>query len=151
MLNKIAPNLTVALEGVADRSTVLIGGFGVAVSNLCVIDALLEQGAADLTIVSNNARNAEVGMSKLVRRCTYPLTAVACVSRVYTDHAPLAVRKASSCSIVSASAWTRCGHHWPRYWGTRMTAALARLVDAISAERAEGALSPVLPVVAWNR
>ncbi len=27
------------------------------------------------------------GTSKLVERCTYPLTGAACVTRVYTDHA----------------------------------------------------------------
>jgi 3-oxoadipate CoA-transferase beta subunit len=31
----------------------------------------------------------KVGQSKIVRTCTYPLTAPACVSRVYTDHAIL--------------------------------------------------------------
>lgn len=33
----------------------------------------------------------KAGESKLVRRCTYPLTGLACVSRVYTDHAVLDV------------------------------------------------------------
>ena len=48
-------------------------------------------GAMDLAI---GARDVVVmmtlfgkdGASKLVRECTYPLTGVACVSRVYTDH-----------------------------------------------------------------
>ena len=29
----------------------------------------------------------KTGESKLVEACTYPLTGIACVSRVYTDHA----------------------------------------------------------------
>jgi 3-oxoadipate CoA-transferase beta subunit len=34
---------------------------------------------------------AKDGTSKLVPSCTYPLTGLACVSRVYTDHATFAV------------------------------------------------------------
>ncbi|WP_286794085.1 3-oxoacid CoA-transferase subunit B [Microbacterium sp. UBA3394] len=49
-------------------------------------------GAMDLAI---GAKNVYVmtdlltrdGVSKLVERCTYPLTGAACVTRVYTDHA----------------------------------------------------------------
>jgi 3-oxoadipate CoA-transferase beta subunit len=49
-------------------------------------------GAMDLAIGAKDVYVmmtlfAKDGSSKLVRACTYPLTGVACVSRVYTDHA----------------------------------------------------------------
>jgi 3-oxoadipate CoA-transferase alpha subunit len=77
--SKIVPDLAAALDGVADDSTVLIGGFGLAGQPLALIDALLEQGASDLTVVSNNAGNADWGIARLlaagrVRKvvCSFP-------------------------------------------------------------------------------
>jgi len=68
-----------ALAGVADGSTVLIGGFGTAGLPGALIEALIRQGATDLTVVSNNAGNGDTGLAALlaagrVRRmvCSYP-------------------------------------------------------------------------------
>ena len=68
-----------AVAGVADGSTVLVGGFGMAGMPTALIDALIEHGATDLTIVSNNAGNGETGLAALlaagrVRRviCSFP-------------------------------------------------------------------------------
>ena len=68
-----------AVADVADGSTVLVGGFGPAGMPFALLDALVDQGAADLTIVSNNAGNAGTGIAALlakgrVRRvvCSYP-------------------------------------------------------------------------------
>jgi len=68
-----------AVADVADGSTVLVGGFGPAGMPFALLDALVDQGAADLTIVSNNAGNADTGIAALlakgrVRRvvCSYP-------------------------------------------------------------------------------
>jgi 3-oxoadipate CoA-transferase alpha subunit len=68
-----------AVEGVADGSTVLIGGFGVAGMPFDLIEALIRQGATDLTVVSNNAGNADAGLAALlaagrVRKiiCSFP-------------------------------------------------------------------------------
>ena len=49
-------------------------------------------GAMDLAIGAKNVwimtdLRSKSGESKLVATCTYPLTGVSCVSRVYTDHA----------------------------------------------------------------
>lgn len=78
MPSKVAA-IAEALADTADGSTVLVGGFGLAGHPVALIDALLEQGARDLTIVSNNAGNGETGLAALlaagrVRKvvCSFP-------------------------------------------------------------------------------
>lgn len=68
-----------AVADVADGSTVLIGGFGMAGMPSALIDALIDQGARDLTVVSNNAGNGYTGLAALlaagqVRKvvCSFP-------------------------------------------------------------------------------
>ncbi|HLR85693.1 MAG TPA: 3-oxoacid CoA-transferase subunit A, partial [Nocardioidaceae bacterium] len=68
-----------AVAGVADGSTVLVGGFGAAGMPYELIDALLRHGATDLTIVNNNAGNGMTGLAALlaagrVRKviCSFP-------------------------------------------------------------------------------
>jgi len=64
--SKVVADVAAALAGVADGSTVLIGGFGLAGHPVQLIDGLLEQGARDLTIVSNNAGNGDTGLAALL-------------------------------------------------------------------------------------
>ena len=66
MIQKIMPNVAEALRDIADSSTILISGFGGAGLPVFLLDALLEQGAKDLTLASNNAGNQGVGIAKLV-------------------------------------------------------------------------------------
>jgi 3-oxoadipate CoA-transferase, alpha subunit len=68
-----------AVDGIADGSTVLIGGFGMAGMPVALVDALIDQGATDLTVVSNNAGNGDTGLAALlaarrVRKviCSFP-------------------------------------------------------------------------------
>jgi 3-oxoadipate CoA-transferase alpha subunit len=68
-----------AVADVTDGSTVLVGGFGLAGMPFHLIDALIRQGARDLTIVSNNAGNGEVGLAALLKAgrvgkviCSFP-------------------------------------------------------------------------------
>ena len=79
MINKISPSIAEALTGVADGSTVLIGGFGTAGIPNELIEGLIEQGARDLTIVNNNAGNGENGLAALLKAgrvrkiiCSFP-------------------------------------------------------------------------------
>ena len=67
MINKISDSVAQALAGVKDGATVLIGGFGTAGIPDVLIDGLLEQGARDLTVVNNNAGNADYGVAALPR------------------------------------------------------------------------------------
>ena len=68
-----------AVAGIEDGSTVLVGGFGLAGMPFDLIDALIRQGAKDLTIVANNAGNGEVGLAALLKAgrvrkvlCSFP-------------------------------------------------------------------------------
>ncbi|MBW8315643.1 MAG: 3-oxoacid CoA-transferase subunit A [Hydrogenophaga sp.] len=79
MINKIAPSIADALAGIADGSTVLIGGFGTAGIPNELIDGLIEQGARDLTVVNNNAGNGDTGLAALLKTgrvrkiiCSFP-------------------------------------------------------------------------------
>lgn len=79
MINKIAASIAEALAGVQDGSTVLIGGFGTSGIPGELIDGLIEQGAKDLTVVNNNAGNADHGLAALLKAgrvrkiiCSFP-------------------------------------------------------------------------------
>jgi acyl CoA:acetate/3-ketoacid CoA transferase beta subunit len=94
MIDKVCESTQPALHGVRDGATVMIGGFGGAGHPNEPIDALVAQGARDLTVVNNNAGNGETGQSKIVSACTCPLTGIGCVSRIYTDLAVIDVTPA---------------------------------------------------------
>ncbi|SFU11361.1 3-oxoadipate CoA-transferase alpha subunit [Mesorhizobium sp. YR577] len=80
MIDKRVASLAAALEGIADGSIVMIGGFGAVGQPDALIDALSELGVRDLTIVANNAGwSAETGIPRLmdlglVRKivCSFP-------------------------------------------------------------------------------
>jgi 3-oxoadipate CoA-transferase alpha subunit len=79
MIDKICTSVEAALDGVADGSTVMIGGFGGAGQPAELIDALIQQGARDLVIVNNNAGNGEYGLAALLKAgrvrkiiCSFP-------------------------------------------------------------------------------
>src|SRR5690554_148681 len=67
MVNKIYESIAAALADIKDGSTILVGGFGNAGMPFQLIDGLIEQGARDLVVVSNNAGNAEVGLGALLK------------------------------------------------------------------------------------
>ena len=79
MIDKRAANPRQALAGVGDGDTVMIGGFGDAGSPIELVHALIDHGATDLTVISNNAGNGEVGLAALIRAgrvarmiCSFP-------------------------------------------------------------------------------
>jgi 3-oxoadipate CoA-transferase alpha subunit len=79
LIDKIVASTAEALKDVPDGATVMISGFGTAGQPAQLIDALIAQGARDLTIVNNNAGNGEIGLAALlkarrVRRivCSFP-------------------------------------------------------------------------------
>ncbi|MGY1987104.1 3-oxoacid CoA-transferase subunit A [Blastococcus sp. SYSU DS0669] len=82
MIDKRVASLADAVAGVQDGATVLVGGFGAAGVPVELVHALLEQGARDLTIVTNNAGSGETDVAALIRErrvrkiiCSYPRSA----------------------------------------------------------------------------
>lgn len=76
---EILESVDEAVRGIEDGSTVLVGGFGFAGMPFDLVDGLIRQGAKDLTIVSNNAGNGDVGLAALLRTgrvrkvvCSFP-------------------------------------------------------------------------------
>ncbi|CAN7593779.1 3-oxoacid CoA-transferase subunit A [Massilia sp. LjRoot122] len=79
MIDKTCASLEQAVAGILDGATIMIGGFGNAGMPAALIDALLAQGARELTIVNNNAGNGETGLAALIRErrvrkmiCSFP-------------------------------------------------------------------------------
>jgi 3-oxoadipate CoA-transferase alpha subunit len=79
VINKIVDTLEQAVANIHDGATVMIGGFGNAGMPSALIDALIAQGANNLTIVNNNAGNGDTGLAALLKAkrvrkiiCSFP-------------------------------------------------------------------------------
>jgi len=79
MIDKTVGSPSAAVADIADGATVMIGGFGTAGMPSELIDALIRHGARDLTIVNNNAGNADAGLAALLKAkrvrkiiCSFP-------------------------------------------------------------------------------
>src|SRR6056297_424097 len=82
MINKIIKTPAEAVAEVFDGAVIMISGFGEAGSPIELIHALIDQGAKDLTIVSNNTGSGHVGLAALIEHrrvrkmiCSFPRTA----------------------------------------------------------------------------
>lgn len=82
MINKIVNSAAEAVADIFDGAVVLIGGFGEAGSPIELIHALIDHGAKDLTVVSNNTGSGHVGLAALIENkqvkkmiCSFPRTA----------------------------------------------------------------------------
>src|SRR5512145_1630480 len=81
MLDKRVKSVAEAVAGIRDGATVLIGGFGNAGIPVELIHAVIDHGARELTVVSNNAGSGRTDLAALlatgrVRKivCSYPKT-----------------------------------------------------------------------------
>ena len=79
MIDKTVATVEEAVAGIRDGATIMIGGFGRAGQPVELIDALIAQGASDLTIINNNAGNGDTGLAALLARkrvrrilCSFP-------------------------------------------------------------------------------
>jgi 3-oxoadipate CoA-transferase, alpha subunit len=82
MINKVVNSAAEAVAEIFDGATVMISGFGEAGSPIELIHALIDHGAKDLTIVSNNTGSGQVGLAALIANrqvrkmiCSFPRTA----------------------------------------------------------------------------
>lgn len=82
MINKQVTSAAEAVRDVFDGAVIMVGGFGEAGSPIELIHALIDQGAKDLTVVSNNTGSGEVGLAALLKAervskviCSFPRTA----------------------------------------------------------------------------
>ena len=79
MIDKRVGSPRQAVAGIGDGDTVMIGGFGEAGSPIELIHALIDHGAAHLTVISNNSGSGEVGLAALIKAgqvekivCSFP-------------------------------------------------------------------------------
>ena len=79
MINKTYESIAQAVEGIADGSVIMVGGFGSAGMPSELIDGVIATGARDLTIISNNAGNGDLGLAALLKAgsvrkviCSFP-------------------------------------------------------------------------------
>ena len=86
MINKIVNSAKEAVADIFDGATIHISGFGEAGSPVELIHALIDQGARNLTVVSNNAGSGNVGLAALIENrqvrkiiCSFPRTAISVV------------------------------------------------------------------------
>jgi 3-oxoadipate CoA-transferase alpha subunit len=79
MIDKTVVDCAAAVADIGDGASVMIGGFGSAGSPDALIEALIERGGKNLTIISNNAGNGEAGIAALIKAgrvkkviCSFP-------------------------------------------------------------------------------
>lgn len=82
MINKRAESTQAAVADIRDGAAVMIGGFGEAGSPIELIHALVDRGARNLTVISNNTGSGRVGLAALIANgqvrkmiCSYPRSA----------------------------------------------------------------------------
>jgi 3-oxoadipate CoA-transferase, alpha subunit len=82
MIDKRVASAADAVADIFDGATVMIGGFGEAGSPIELIHALIDSGARNLTVVSNNTGSGHVGLAALIENgqvakiiCSFPRTA----------------------------------------------------------------------------
>ena len=82
MINKIVVSAAEAVSEIHDGAVIMIGGFGEAGSPIELIHALIDHGAKNLTVISNNTGSGHVGLAALIENrqvaktiCSFPRTA----------------------------------------------------------------------------
>ena len=66
-MNKTVHCAAQAVADIPDGATVLVSGFGLSGQPVDLLDALVDQGARDLTVVCNNSGSRDSGLARLIR------------------------------------------------------------------------------------
>ena len=79
MIDKLVASPQAAVADIPDGATIMLSGFGNAGMPVALIDALIAQGARELTIINNNAGNGDTGLAALMKAkrvrkitCSFP-------------------------------------------------------------------------------
>jgi len=79
VIDKAMASVREAVADMSDGASVMIGGFGTAGMPDELIEALIDRGVGDLTIINNNAGNGETGVAALIKAgrvrkiiCSFP-------------------------------------------------------------------------------
>lgn len=79
MIDKTVATALEAIADMRDGASIMISGFGDAGAPAELIEAVVEHGASDLTVISNNAGSGEIGIAALVKAgrvrkviCSFP-------------------------------------------------------------------------------
>lgn len=82
MIDKRVDTLEAAVDGITDGMSIMIGGFGDSGVPVELVHAVLDLGAKDLTIITNNGGAGETDIAALLREkrvarliCSYPRSA----------------------------------------------------------------------------
>ncbi len=82
MIDKTVGTIDAAVAGIKDGATIMVSGFGEAGAPSLLMEAIIDQGAKNLTAISNNAGEAYHGLAKLIAEgrvtkviCSFPTAA----------------------------------------------------------------------------
>lgn len=82
MINKITSDIESVLKKIPDGSTIMTSGFGITGQPIELIEALIDIGPRELTLINNNAASGERGLTKLLLSglvkkivCSFPKSA----------------------------------------------------------------------------
>jgi len=82
MIDKTVATIEEAVAGIQDGATIMVSGFGEAGAPSLLMEAIVGQGARNLTAISNNAGEAYHGLAKLIAEkrvtkviCSFPTAA----------------------------------------------------------------------------
>ena len=130
MIDKAVPDLRAAVAGIQNGATVMIGGFGNAGMPKDLIDALIEQGATDLTIVNNNAGNGDTGLAALLAAgcvkkiiCSFPRQSDSHVFDALYRTGKIELELTQQCNLaerISAAGAGIAGFFTPTGYGTQL-------------------------------